>query len=404
MSMMDDDNTTGTEVDAQDSTKSINSQDFEEAHSTKDLENNPQKDPKTNGEDASKEVSSDDDLAAAWENSLTENGGGIVFDEGDSDKLLSQNEIDSLLGISSDAALTPRTGIQHILSEGSIYYERLPMLEVVFDRLVRLLSTTLRNFTGENVEVSIEGITSVRFGDFLNSIPLPAMINIFMAREWEEFALMTVDSPLIYSIVDVLLGGRRGNALMRIEGRPYTTIERQLIQRMVEVILGDLKLSFNPLCDISFDFDRLETNPSFAAIARPGNAAIVTTIRIDMEGRGGHIQLLIPYATIEPIRDLLLQTFMGEKFGQDSMWEKHLAGQLWSTSFELNAVLGESVISLGELLSLKKGSQIILSAQKDSPTQLRCGEHHLFSGSLGRRGSQIALKIEEDYLIREEAP
>ena len=115
------------------------------------------------------------------------------------------------------------------------------MLEVVFDRLVRLLTTSLRNFTSDNVEVSLDAITSIRFGDYLNSIPLPAILSVFRAKQLDNFGLLTVDSNLIYSIVDVLLGGRRGTVAMRIEGRPYTTIERSLVTRLVEVILQDAK-------------------------------------------------------------------------------------------------------------------------------------------------------------------
>src|SRR3546814_9501909 len=108
----------------------------------------------------------------------------------------------------------------------------------------------------------------------MNSMPLPAMLSVFKAEEWNNYGLMTVDSALIYSIVDVLLGGRRGTAAMRIEGRPYTTIERNLVERMVNVVLSDLSAAFDPLSPVTFRFDRLETNPRFATIARPANAAV----------------------------------------------------------------------------------------------------------------------------------
>ncbi|MGL1190129.1 hypothetical protein ACSTLK_23795, partial [Vibrio parahaemolyticus] len=85
------------------------------------------------------------------------------------------------------------------------------------------------------------------FGDYLNSIPLPAILAVFRAVEWDNYGLLTVDSALIYSIVDVLLGGRRGTAAMRIEGRPYTTIERNLVERMVGVVLADMQTAFEPL-------------------------------------------------------------------------------------------------------------------------------------------------------------
>jgi len=77
------------------------------------------------------------------------------------------------------------------------------------------------------------------------------------------------------------------------------------------------------LSPVTFTIDRLETNPRFAAISRPANAAILVRLRIDMEDRGGNIELLLPYATIEPIRNVLLQMFMGEKFGRDPIWEGH---------------------------------------------------------------------------------
>jgi flagellar motor switch protein FliM len=178
-------------------------------------------------------------------------------------RVLNQDEIDSLLGFDEGASVGGAgSGVQAIVNSALVSYERLPMLEVVFDRLVRLMSTSLRHFTSENVEVSLDSVASVRFGDYLNGIPLPAMLAVVKAVEWENYGLITIDSPLIYSIVDVLLGGRRGTAAMRIEGRPYTTIERSLVERMVGAVLADLDGAFEPISEVSFKFERLETNPA----------------------------------------------------------------------------------------------------------------------------------------------
>ena len=350
------------------------------------------------GEDAGDEQ---DDLAAEWESMVgddEEGGEGADEDGGarESTRVLNQEEIDSLLGFDEEHEEgTQKSGIQAILSSALVSYERLPMLEVVFDRLVRLMSTSLRNFTSDNVEVSLDNIASIRFGDYLNSIPLPAMLSVFKAEEWDNFGLITVDSSLIYSIVDVLLGGRRGTAAMRIEGRPYTTIERSLVERMVHVMLADLSAAFEPLSPVTFRFDRLETNPRFATISRPSNAAIVTRLRIDMEDRGGRLELLLPYATLEPVRELLLQMFMGEKFGRDSIWETHLAEELWLTEVDLEAIIDEQTMRLSEVFDLKIGSRIMFSATPDSLISLRCGGVEMYSGKMGRKGNQIAIKIED---------
>mgnify|MGYP000358182862 CR=1 FL=1 len=342
---------------------------------------------------------SEEDLAAAWGGQTEADGAAEGAGESAAvlpQRVLNQAEIDSLLGFDAGPGDGEnRTGMQRIISSGLVSYERLPMLEIVFDRLVRIMSTSLRNFTSDNVEVGIDNILSLRFGDYLNSIPLPAMLAVFKAEEWDNYGLMVVDSAMIYSIVDVLLGGRRGTAAMRIEGRPYTTIERNLVERLVSVVLADMKAAFEPLSPVNFVFDRVETNPRFATIARPANAAIIARLRIDMEDRGGRLELLLPYATLEPVRELLLQMFMGEKFGRDSIWENHLATELWSTDLDIEAVLDQQMMQLGRVMNLKVGDTMMLNANPDSQVQLRCGGVPMVAGSMGRLGNNIAIRVEK---------
>src|SRR5665213_2380242 len=312
------------------------------------------------------------------------------------ERILNQEEIDSLLGFDVNSEqLQDKSGVRAIINSALVSYERLPMLEIVFDRLVRLMTTSLRNFTSDNVEVSLDSITSIRFGDYLNSIPLPAILSVFRAEQLDNYGLFTADSNLIYSIVDVLLGGRRGSSAMRIEGRPYTTIERTLVQRMIEVILEDMCQAFEPLAPVNFTLDRLETNPRFAAIMRPANAAILVKLRIDMEDRGGRIELMLPYATLEPIRKLLLQQFMGEKFGRDSIWESHLATELWSTKVDIDAILDEQTMPLNQVMNLEVGQTVMLNASPDSKIELRCRGVPLLTGRLGRVGSNVAVRVDD---------
>src|SRR5690606_2167030 len=167
-----------------------------------------------------------------------------------------------------------------------------------------------------------------------------------------------------------------------------------LITRMAHVVLADISAAFDPLSPVIFRFERLETNPRFATIARPANAAILTELRVDMEDRGGKLELLLPYATLEPVRELLLQMFMGEKFGRDSIWEGHLASELWQTDVQIEAVLDEITVSLRDVLDLRVGKQIILNATPESQVRMRCGGITMFDGRMGRKGRNIAVQIE----------
>lgn len=328
---------------------------------------------------------------------------GTEDDSGETNtRILNQEEIDSLLGFDDDSMGGEDTsGVMALINSAMVNYERLPMLDIVFDRLVRLMSTSLRNLTSDNVEVSLDQVSTVRFGDYMNSIPLPAMLSVFKAEEWDNNGLMVTDSALIYSIVDVLLGGRRGAASIRVEGRPYTTIETKLVERLVHVTLGDLSSAFDPLSPVGFNLDRIETNPRFATITQSGNACVLARLRVDMGERGGRMEILIPYATLEPIRELLLQMFMGEKFGRDSIWENHLTQELHKTDVQLQAILGEVTVPLLEMLNWKIGDQVMLNTQVNDQLELRCGQFPMFKGPVGQKLGHIAVRIEK-YIVPEE--
>lgn len=361
---------------------------------------------------AEEEEFEDDDLAAAWGEALEEQGAENAQSltaqwsnlmEGDddndmskqsSDRLLNQDEVDAMMGFRAEDLLSAdQNGVRALISSALVSYERLPMLEVVFNRLVRLSTTSLRNLTSDNVEVSLDSISSVRFGDYLNSIPLPAILSVFKAEEWDKFGLLTTDSPLIYTIVDVLLGGGRAANATRVEGRPYTAIELALVQQLAEHLLKDAQQAFEPVTPVTFTLDRMETNPRFAALIRPANAAILVRLRIDVEDRGGDVELLLPYETIEPIRHLLLQMFVGDKFGRDEEWERHLATQTNAADVTVEAVLFEKEVPLSEVMNLSVGETLLLRQNPSESVELRVGDIAMSEGQIGRVDEHVSVQV-----------
>ena len=115
--------------------------------------------------------------------------------------------------------------------------------------------------------------------------------------------------------------------------------------------------------------------------------------------RGGRVEILIPYATLEPIRELLLQMFMGEKFGRDSIWENHLTHELHQTDVYLQAVLGELTIGLKDLLNFRVGDTLYFNTKPTDKIELRCGDVPIFKGPMGQKEQNIAVKI-ENYIPR----
>jgi flagellar motor switch protein FliM len=190
----------------------------------------------------------------------------------------------------------------------------------------------------------------------------------------------------------VLLGGRRGTAAMRIEGRPYTTIERNLVERMVEVVLHDCRRRVRAADPVTFRFDRLETNPRFAAIARPANAAILASCASTWKIAAGASSCCCPMRRWSRSARCCCSMFMGEKFGRDSIWETQ--SELWHTDVSVEAVLEETSSTLREVLNWEVGTRIMLNATPTSMLSVRSGGVAMFHGKMGQRNGYIAIKLE----------
>lgn len=135
----------------------------------------------------------------------------------DTDIALDQAAIDALFGGGDPAP--QKKGVRAVIESHLVSHERLPMLEVICERMVRTFATNLRNLTAETIDVTLEQVSSARFGEMMSRVRLPAMFGVFRIAEWDSFGAAVVDTGLIHGIVDALLGGGSTGRGGRIEGR-----------------------------------------------------------------------------------------------------------------------------------------------------------------------------------------
>jgi len=309
-----------------------------------------------------------------------------------------QAGIDAMFGFDTPQPRGVTTGLKALLEADVVNRERLPMLEVIGERMARTFATSMRNLTSDSLDVHLIQVITTRFGDFMNRLTLPTMIGVFQVKEWENYGAVTVDSGLIYAVVDSLLGGRRGGAPIRIEGRGYTAIETMLVGKMMQQALDDFEQAFEAIEPIDATLERVETTPRFAAIAGPSNLAAVASFRVDMEGRGGTFDIVLPYATIETVRDKLVQRFAGEKLGRDGLWERHMTSELLVAQVEIEAVLGERSIRMNDYLPFQVGQTISLARDPDEPVELACNGIKLGRAEVGGRAGLIAVQLLNDIM------
>jgi flagellar motor switch protein FliM len=289
----------------------------------------------------------------------------------------------------------PRAAVLAIVGGGSARYERWPMLELVLERFRERLRTSLRELSTGDVDLSLEQIGARRFAEHLESLPRPIPIAVLRVSALDGYGLVILDRALAFTLVDLLLGGGRAGAPATAQARGFTSIERALIERFVGLVQADLGRAFEPVVPVRFTLERIETDPRFVGVARPADSCVVMTVRIALAGRGGTLALLLPYATLEPAREVLQRMVTGEKLGRDPVWERHLASRIRGARVELVAVLGDRTTSLREIMELRVGSVLVLGGRADSPVVLRCGGLPVLTGKLGRVGDRVSVRIED---------
>lgn len=306
---------------------------------------------------------------------------------------LSSEEISALLaGRPADIPAGIKAYIERVAQDAQAS-NRMPMLEIILDRFVRSVNTTMRNFTSENVDISMDNVTTQRYDEFLGALSVPTMIAMVRSLKWNNYALVIVEAPLTYAVVDVLLGGRHGGDLRGLEGRSFTTIERRMIERVIRTLIGDLTMAFTTIGDPAFTFDRLETNPKFAMLARPETPTTIATFRFYMEDRGGKFTIALPANLLYPVKDQLAQPFLGESSDSDVAWSKTLGVQIGSAPVRVDAVIDKLTLSLDEVLAWRPGSRLVLNATPTSSVELRAESLTIARGEMGRVGSRVAVKI-----------
>jgi flagellar motor switch protein FliM len=327
-------------------------------------------------------------------------GADLSLEWGISERSLDQSDIDNLFGDSAPSidGGQKRRGMEALITNAVSGIDRMPMLNIMIDRLAQAMTVSMRGFTGDNVDVSIDRVQTCRLKDFLDAVSVPAMIAVLRVEPWDGYCLAALDPRLITSAMDVLLGGGR-NRSAPIEGRPYTAIERSFVERLTqEVIASDLKHAFELIGEVDFVLERFETTPSYAAITKASAAAIMFRAEVAMDHRGGHIDFLMPFSTFDPVRELLLEEFGGKKHGGDAVWRSHLSSVLPYAEVELRAVIEQRSISSAEVMSWKVGTRLQLEHRQDEPIDVFCSELLVMRAAIADKDGRIALKVSEKRL------
>jgi len=319
-------------------------------------------------------------------------------------QVLSQDEVDSLLkgiagGDGDDDFDMPDMDADAVIpydltSQDRIIRGRMPTLEIIHDRFVRMFRLTLSSALRKVVDISVRSTELIKFGEFLKTLPVPSSLNLFRMNPLRGNAILVLETRLVFTLIDIFFGGT-GELEVKAEGRDFTAIEQKMVKRVVISALEDLQNAWKPVFPLQVAYTRTEINPQFVAIVPHSEVVVVITFDVEMGKAPMMLTICIPYSMVEPIRGKLDSGFQSDQNEEDHVWGKRFRDNLDEAEIDLLVELGRTEISVQDFLNLKPGDLVSLNHESAMPLSVQVEGVTKFRGFQGSYKGKQAIRISE---------
>lgn len=280
-----------------------------------------------------------------------------------------------------------------LTSQDRIIRGRLPQLEVIYEKFMRSFRVSLSSALRKIASLTLASTDFLKFGEFINTLPMPTCMTVLRFANLRGSALFVIESKLAYALVDSFFGGA-DRPYTKIEGKDFTQIELSIVKKVVDLAIDDLENAWSSVEKIGCSFVRTEVNPQFVGIVPPTDVVIASTFDVELENANGTITIVIPYSTIEPIKQKLSSGFQVESDQTDKkLWTSIIREQLLETDVNIQVDLGQTEIDLSELMQLKVGDVIPLDQDSDGEFDVQVEGVRKFKGYYGIHHGTVAVQL-----------
>lgn len=320
-------------------------------------------------------------------------------------QILSQDEVDALLNSVNDGddgfldsnnenEGTDDYNVQpyDLTNQDRVIRGRMPILEIIYERFIRTFRVSLSNSLRKISTISMISTDLLKFGEFVNTLPIPSCMCIVRFNELRGPALLVFESKLAYAIIDSYFGGT-DRLFTKIEGKEFTMIELSFMRKVMEMAISDLEEAWAPVHRIDAQYLRTEINPQFVGVVPPSEVVITTTLEVEFESASGAIMVVLPYATIEPVKQKLSSSFQSDSDVTDSIWTQTMNEHIKDIYSTLIVNLGEAQMTIGELITLKKGDIISLDREASGEVAVTVENLEKMKGIMGIYKGNRAVQI-----------
>ena len=320
--------------------------------------------------------------------------------------LLTPDELSSLAEGVKDGSIPVDTGFNtkarikkyDLASEDSSLGVNVSSLDMINERFIRVFRLGLLEMLRTSPKVNGTQVQIVRFGDYLKGLKAPMSVNMIRMNPLRGYSIVVIDPTVVFSSLDTFFGGFGRGVGELPPSRMFTPTESRIINMILEVFFKSLKEAWSPILPLEFELVSSEINPQFAQIADENDLVILT--RFEAEGQlnsQGFIDLVYPYSSLKPIRELLrsrVQSGDGNE-ESDKQWHDELEDAVESTSLETRILLGNIETSYGEIEAMREGD--VLFFKKPDLARMLVNGLPAFDVQVGVLGAQVAVQIERAY-------
>jgi len=322
--------------------------------------------------------------------------------------LLSDEELAALSEGVRDGSIETDTGFNtkvrvrkhDLASEDSSLGVNVSSIDMINERFIRMFRMGLLEVLRTSPRVNPTRVRIMKYSEYLQDLKPPLAVNMIRMGPLRGNSVIIIDPNVVFSSLDSFFGGFGKGVADLPPGRLFTPTESRIIKIILEVFFRSLTDAWAPLMPIECEHISSESNPHFAQIADENDLVVLSRFEADATASGGRgfIDLVYPYATLKPVRELLSTRVSSGEGNEESdrKWRSDLAAAVGDAKLELQVTMGEVKTTLHHLNNLQEGD--LLFFKKDDTALMTANGVPAFHVNVGTRGSQVAVQIDHEHV------
>jgi len=271
-------------------------------------------------------------------------------------------------------------------------------VHLLHEEFTRNSSANLSAYLRAHVSMNLVSLEQISYEEFLEGVASPTFIALVGLRPYEGTAVMEVSPALVFTFVEMLLGGD-GSGAANLQ-RKATEIEKNLMRNLLRIVLQDLGDAWKSVTDIRFAIQSVADEPQGLNIFSPGEAVVAIGIEVGVGSTTGMVNFALPSIFIKRLRHMFERLRRVQAAESKRRDQAHIAGLLANVTLTLEARLDGITISAQDLLALEIGHVLALDAPLDQKIAALLNGEPKFLGEVGiagATGSKLGLKIDCEF-------